>query len=261
MRTREALGIVALVLVGVAPNAGGQTSAPLAGHLIAHGSLLDAPARLAVHDLPLVAALSELQRRSRVSLAYSPTLLPTERRVSCPCAERTVGQALDHLLAGLPFRYAEFAGQVLIERAAPAVELPAAESIALVQPAPVPILGTVVNHRSGRPIREARVEVVADGEWTSSDDRGTFAVLWRHPGAGALRVSKPGYHPATAFVSPGESPRVGLRPSLFARSQTARVSGRVTAAVDGRPLPLVRVTLEGTSRSEERRVGKECRSR
>jgi hypothetical protein len=67
--------------------------------------MLDRPARLDVRDVPLEKALVLLQRASGVALAYSPDLVPDERRVSCACRGVTVAQALDRLLEGTGLRY------------------------------------------------------------------------------------------------------------------------------------------------------------
>ena len=82
-------------------------------------SLLDRPARLDIRSVPLPLALSELQRRSGVTLAFSPSLLANAGDVNCACRDVTVGGALDRLLAGTTFRYEELAGVVLVERLRP----------------------------------------------------------------------------------------------------------------------------------------------
>jgi TonB-linked SusC/RagA family outer membrane protein len=79
-------------------------------------SLLERPARVEVRDMPLARALAELQHRSRVRLAFSPSLLAGAGQVTCLCKEATVGQALSLMLAGTEFSFAELAGQVLVER-------------------------------------------------------------------------------------------------------------------------------------------------
>src|SRR5688572_9820045 len=101
-------------------------TSPLAAQIIAQQSekgskpaftsLLDKPARTEVQDTPLAQALAELQHRSGVPLAFSPSLLARAGSVTCHCNLLTVGQALDQLLSGTPFTYAELAGQVLVER-------------------------------------------------------------------------------------------------------------------------------------------------
>jgi len=82
--------------------------------------MLDRPARLDVRDVPLEKALVLLQRASGVALAYSPDLIPDERRVSCSCKEMTVSQALDRLLKGTGLRYRLGDDNVVIGRWKPA---------------------------------------------------------------------------------------------------------------------------------------------
>lgn len=78
--------------------------------------LLDRPARLEVHDVPLERALVMLQRTSGVELAYSPDLLPEDRRVSCDCRNATVAGALDRLLADTGLEYRGLDRKVVIGR-------------------------------------------------------------------------------------------------------------------------------------------------
>ncbi|MDE2761609.1 MAG: TonB-dependent receptor [Gemmatimonadota bacterium] len=78
------------------------------------GSLLATPARLAVSGLPLADALSRLSERSRVRIAFSPTLLPAPHRVECPCMALTTARALDRLLAGTDLGYVELGSQVVV---------------------------------------------------------------------------------------------------------------------------------------------------
>jgi hypothetical protein len=78
--------------------------------------LLDRPARLEVRDVPLERALVMLQRASGVELAYSPDLLPEDRRVSCDCRNATVAGALDRLLADTGLEYRGLDGKVVIGR-------------------------------------------------------------------------------------------------------------------------------------------------
>lgn len=80
-------------------------------------SLLSAPANLEVRDVTLGEALDELRSASRISLAYSPSLLPSDHRVSCDCRTVTVAEALDHLLKGTSLRFATVREQILIEPA------------------------------------------------------------------------------------------------------------------------------------------------
>src|SRR5687768_1561776 len=56
---------------------------------------IDYPARLQVHQVSLEAALSQLYRDSGIPLLFSPTLIPTSRKVDCDCLAVSVGDALE----------------------------------------------------------------------------------------------------------------------------------------------------------------------
>ncbi|NJD19448.1 MAG: TonB-dependent receptor [Gemmatimonadetes bacterium] len=77
-------------------------------------SPLDRPARLAVEGMALPDALRLLQQTAAVPLVFSPDRLPKERRVNCACAERTVGEALELLLAGSGLTFRVSGSRVLI---------------------------------------------------------------------------------------------------------------------------------------------------
>src|SRR5262245_22012437 len=98
-----ATGVAAAALLVVA------TLAPSVSHAqraLAHrpadsatGGLLERPARLQVSNLSLEEALKRLAERSAVDLAFSPTRIPRDLKVSCPCREVNVTRALDLMLA------------------------------------------------------------------------------------------------------------------------------------------------------------------
>ena len=83
-------------------------------------SLLATPARLTVSGLLLREALSRLAERSRVQIAFSPSLLPADRHVDCECATISVARALDQLLEGTDLGYVELGSQVVVTRRAEA---------------------------------------------------------------------------------------------------------------------------------------------
>ena len=89
------------------------------------GGLLARPANLQVGHISLQRALQELTRLSGVPLAYSPSMLPGRRKVSCRCARVSVATALDSLLHGTGFAYREADGQVMLVPGPPG-SLPAA---------------------------------------------------------------------------------------------------------------------------------------
>ena len=85
----------------------------------APGSLLATPARLAASGLPLSEALARLAERSRVLIAFSPTLLPRDHHVDCDCTALNTARALDRLLAGTGLGYVELGSQVVVVPLAP----------------------------------------------------------------------------------------------------------------------------------------------
>lgn len=93
------------------------------------GSLLATPARLAVSGLPLSRALDRLSERSRVRIAFSPTLPPAHRPVDCDCAALNTARALDRLLTGTDLGYVELGSQVVV--------------VPLARPEPAPLRGTI----------------------------------------------------------------------------------------------------------------------
>ena len=93
------------------------------------GSLLATPSRLTVSGLPLADALSRLAERSRVQIAFSPTLLPRDHRVECDCSALNTARALDRLLAGTDLGYLELGSQVVVAPLPP--------------PQPPPLNGTI----------------------------------------------------------------------------------------------------------------------
>lgn len=117
-----ALIAAAGLLFGLDPApAGGQASGSAALPQVAANTtdgadLLTLPARLRVREAPLAQGLMRLHESSGVALAFSPSLLPRDQRVTCRCQGTTVGEALDRLLAGTDFRYAVVGEQVVIEQ-------------------------------------------------------------------------------------------------------------------------------------------------
>ncbi|MGH7505941.1 MAG: TonB-dependent receptor plug domain-containing protein, partial [Longimicrobiales bacterium] len=114
-------------------------------------SLLARRAHLSVERVPLEEALRELARRSGVSLAYSPSLLPAGRNVECSCTSLSVADALALLLAGTGFGVREGDGQVILSPARGA--MPVARGVdadfALRQPAgALGVVRTVFNDES-----------------------------------------------------------------------------------------------------------------
>src|ERR687898_719960 len=98
-----------LTLIGATTDARAQAQAQAAPR-----SLLSEPARLKVEQVKLAAALEQLAKSAGVPLAYSPSLLASERAVSCDCSTISVGDALAILLANSSFDYRELDEQVVL---------------------------------------------------------------------------------------------------------------------------------------------------
>jgi TonB-linked SusC/RagA family outer membrane protein len=100
--------------VGAWPAAAANESRTIVSEQVKGTSLLTRPSHLRVEHVALTSALEELARTSGVPLAYSPSLLPAQRKVSCTCSELSVGAALDTLLAGTGFGYREGESEVIL---------------------------------------------------------------------------------------------------------------------------------------------------
>ena len=170
------------------------------------GSLLAAPARLTVSGLPLSDALARLAERSRVQIAFSPTLLPEGHRVECDCAALNTARALDRLLAGTDLGYVELGSQVVVVPRAP-TEVP--------RPG-----GTIrgrVRTEVAVPIEDAtaRLLFAADStvhRVTRTDRLGYFVFHDLDPGEYLVAAGRIGYapHEKTITLAPGDAARLDL---------------------------------------------------
>src|SRR5690606_581997 len=77
------------------------------------------PAHLNIRMVPLQAALDALQESSGVAVAYSPSLLPSDRLVTCLCEESTVQEAMSRILAGTGFEAVPVENQVVVRKRNP----------------------------------------------------------------------------------------------------------------------------------------------
>src|SRR5262245_55058292 len=223
-------------------------------------ALLDRPARLLVRDVSLADALGELERQSGVPLAYSPSLLPPDRSRGCACNDATIGQALQQLLASVPFTFRETGGQVVI---APAprdanvgdatlanVPPPAAPenhgALGIVTPATLPptadsatVTGRVTSE-TGAPISGAAVTISSLRLSALTNDAGIYRIAV----------------PAAVFVARSDSLRVarlGYRPTIVRFTLSP---GRVTVDVTltSQAVSLEQVVVTGTAGNQERRA-------
>src|SRR5688572_31379499 len=108
------LAFIAAAAGALSPVTGGAITAQAAPVNAPRTAALDRPARLDVRGVSLADALGELERRSGVPLAFSPSMLPLERSLRCDCDDVTVAQALRRLLATVPFTFREASGQILV---------------------------------------------------------------------------------------------------------------------------------------------------
>lgn len=185
------------------------------------------PARLRVENMPLPDALTELHKRSGVNLAFSPTLLPERRRVTCECEKVTVGEALSRMLAGTPFQHVELGGHVVIERAPPvpqpqlppthyALKLPAATLVSSALPLDrstseaerdpaLPRVGTingrVLDARTRDPLVGVQVHIPASGIGVLTDATGRFQLGNVPAGEVTVRAELIGYQAAERTVT------------------------------------------------------------
>jgi len=163
-------------------------------------SVLDLAARLTITREPLDAALQRLQAGSGVAIAYSPTLIPAERLVSCECADRTVEEALEILLRGTGFEFGVLGHQVILRDRDLSV-LSRSERLLTERPEWLPdhmtlprvrlakstvtrtsaaadrmIRGQVLSRTGGGPVAAAQISVEGTGLGTLSDQEGNFAL-------------------------------------------------------------------------------------
>ncbi|MBI4540567.1 MAG: carboxypeptidase-like regulatory domain-containing protein, partial [Gemmatimonadetes bacterium] len=221
-----AAGVLALALSfpALAQNVSLVSASAVTDGGILPANVLQRPANLRVHDVPLAAALLELRHSSGVALAYSPSLFPADRRVSCLCEARTVREALAHLLQGTEFRYSELGRMVLIEpKAALAGGGAAGSDLMLVltsavvkadepagsasrlEPRALPqeatIRGVVTDQRTGQPLEGAQVHFPRLALGTLTDNAGRFALSRVPAGQYELRAEYLGYASASQTVS------------------------------------------------------------
>lgn len=126
-----------------------------------HGAtILSQAARLHVTDRPLEQALIRLQQTSGIPLAYSPTLLPVGRVVTCRCTDATVEEAIATLLHGMQLDFRVLADQLVITQKTPSAYL-----VAAAQPSPRS-LGVAADESTGTGRAGPEAEVALQGAIT-----------------------------------------------------------------------------------------------
>lgn len=179
-------------------------------------------ARLSVEGVSLNQALIDLQALSGVDLAFSPSLLPVNRKVSCACENATVEEALNRLLIGTANSYARLGGGIVIEPLRPrsrSVE-PLRTDLrhGMLEPArrepsrrldfrvPVGLLqgtisGRVTEASSGQPLESVQVSLDGTTLGTLTGDNGRYLMLQVPDGTYTLRAQRIGYRTVTREVT------------------------------------------------------------
>ena len=151
------------------------------------GTLLASVARLSIDRMPLAQALVRLAQRSRVQIAFSPSLLPSNRIVDCACATRNVAGTLDQLLAGTELGYVELGSQIIIVPRTPREALPRDATLSgrVRSEVAVPVASATVRIRL---LADSTVESV-----TGTDALGFFAFRDLMAGRYRLTIGRIGY--------------------------------------------------------------------
>jgi outer membrane receptor protein involved in Fe transport len=199
------------VMAGVVPlaDAGAQRSLTLAGARFnspsaaepGRRSVLDRPALLVAENVTLEKGLEMLHARSGVSLAFSPTLVPAGHRVTCQCAGLTVRRALTVMLAGLPLRVTELAGDVVMigpsardsgaaSGPAAAVDGGAGSGAAVLAGR---IGGRITHAVTGEPLNAVQVSVVGTSLGALSGTDGRYAIANVPDGTYSVRTQRIGF--------------------------------------------------------------------
>ncbi len=224
---------------------------------------LDRPARLDVHDVPLGTALRTLADRSGVQLAYSPSLLPLQLRVSCPCRAATTRQALELLLRRTGYTARESVRNVMIVPADPAAARPldpsaqpdaASPRLSLSVPAPAAarmrapgtITGQVTAAETGEAIPAASVIIEGSQLGAITGEDGRYRIGGVPAGPQTVTVRRIGYVAASRPVTVPDGGALSVDFSLktsavnlqqivvtgTAGNQTRAAQGAVVASVN-----------------------------
>lgn len=228
--TRIVALAVGLQLTSLSP-AYAQRIAVSSDDVDAHdSSLLDRQANLSLQDVDLGVALRTLSKRSGVVIAFSASLLPPGRVVSCTCEHATVGTALERLLSGTWLLYHELQEEIAIIPQVPMS--PSQPRYASLYKAPlVPVLTRMLSHRlhTTAPVRlvgtivgtvtvaetraavaSAQVTVEGTGLGTLTNSDGAFSIAGVPAGRQAVTVTSIGYRTVTHEVEVADDATVTL---------------------------------------------------
>ncbi|TVP46559.1 MAG: SusC/RagA family TonB-linked outer membrane protein [Gemmatimonadales bacterium] len=213
-----AAGIISFLLAPAAPAVAAQappSSIALASPASAEveAGILDRPANLDIEAVPLHEALALFERAAGVSVAFSPTLLPSDHLASCACHDLTVREAMRTILEGTSLEAFVLSHYLVIrerKRAAPPVPMLQRALVAFAslesgdpgvssefsQPAPVRqgvVVGRVLDASTQRPLSGAQVSLPGTGQGAVADGDGRFQLQSVPAGEVSLRVQMIGY--------------------------------------------------------------------
>jgi TonB-linked SusC/RagA family outer membrane protein len=217
--------LIALLLVGSSAASAQMRTALQSSTEPRSASVLLRPANLSVRHVSLTDAMRALSRRSGVSLAYSPNLLPDdEKKVSCACENLSVGDALKVLLAESPLSYIVDHDQVVIFPRVAAQDGPFAYPAAAAPPGPsgglvvnslvlptprvhvqqAVITGVVLAAETQEPLTGVQIVVVGTTNGAVTDAQGRFRIDGLSGEEVTLRVELIGYRTMTVRARPGD---------------------------------------------------------
>ncbi len=169
------------------------------------GTLLATVSGLSIHRAPLAEALVRLAERSRVQIAFSPSLFPSSLRVSCDCTKLNLARTLDRLLADTQLGYVEMGSQVVI--------LPLSDKEGVLKGS----LSGRVRSELAVPLADATVRLLrasdeTDDRVTGTDRLGYFSLHDLPPGDFVLTVALIGYatHERTIAVASDTETRMDV---------------------------------------------------
>jgi len=192
--------------------------------------LLGTIAGLNVANVTLSHALEALVHNSGVAVAYSPTLLPRQLRVSCACETATVQEALGRLLMGTGFEVFVAGGQVVLgqpsQRSAPPLAPYHFAAGVLANPSTTAmaarfdlsmrlgaemqgtITGRVLDAQTGQPLAAAQVSL-GDGLVSAlTQENGSFILPDVPVGTHTITVQRIGYLNASQEITVAEGQTV-----------------------------------------------------
>lgn len=149
-------------------------------------AVLDRTVGLELREVSLGDALNQIQRVTGAALVFSPDFVPVNRIVSCPCADRTLSAALDHLLSGTNLTFNALGNQVRI------LPEPTTQQEAIVGV----VAGLVLNRADGKPVPNALIQL-SDGRGSLSNENGRFILVNIPPGMYSVTVTGLGWEPST----------------------------------------------------------------